>query len=396
MRTTTQYRRLSSAEREEVSRGLAQGTELSAIARRLGRAPSTIAREVRHNSGKSGYRAFSAGNRAKARASSRNQGKSRLTRDERLRGYVMEKLRKRWSPREIVKRLAAEYPDDRTMRLSHEAIYRYIYVLPRGALKTTFIQALRQARAYRRKRKSRDHEETRGKIVEMLSIKERPHEVADRTIPGHWEGDLILGKHQRTALGTLVERTTRYTILVPLKAKDATSVRKAYAKELRSLPREITKTLTYDQGKEMSEHSEEQGLRVHHLANLGPQFFPRVIVRTETVAQIAVEPRLSARPVSSFVQQRSAKFCGRREGRVRRHLNVIRRRRVKCLLATETDDGTTIGDDDLRGLRRAPRRFLDRWRNEIRNAVDLTGMKQGERAQQRNAPYIVLAVLRSV
>jgi len=256
MRTTTQYRRLSSAEREEVSRGLAQGTELSAIARRLGRAPSTIAREVRHNSGKSGYRAFSAGNRAKARASSRNQGKSRLTRDERLRGYVMEKLRKRWSPREIVKRLAAEYPDDRTMRLSHEAIYRYIYVLPRGALKTTFIQALRQARAYRRKRKSRDHEETRGKIVEMLSIKERPHEVADRTIPGHWEGDLILGKHQRTALGTLVERTTRYTILVPLKAKDATSVRKAYAKELRSLPREITKTLTYDQGKEMSEHKQ--------------------------------------------------------------------------------------------------------------------------------------------
>src|SRR6266581_9468468 len=239
MRTTTQYRRLSSAEREEVSRGLAQGTELSAIARRLGRAPSTIAREVRHNSGKSGYRAFSAGNRANARASSRNQGKSRLTRDERLRGYVMEKLRKRWSPREIVKRLAAEYPDDRTMRLSHEAIYRYIYVLPRGALKTTFIQALRQARAYRRKRKSRDHEETRGKIVEMLSIKERPHEVADRTIPGHWEGDLILGKHQRTALGTLVERTTRYTILAPLKAKDATSVRKAYAKELRSLPREI-------------------------------------------------------------------------------------------------------------------------------------------------------------
>jgi len=256
MRTTTQYRRLSSAEREEVSRGLAQGTELSTIARRLGRAPSTIAREVRHNSGKSGYRAFSAGKRANARASSRNQGKSRLTRDERLRGYVMEKLRKRWSPREIVKRLAAEYPDDRTMRLSHEAIYRYIYVLPRGALKTTFIQALRQARAYRRKRKSRDHEETRGKIVEMLSIKERPHEVADRTIPGHWEGDLILGKHQRTALGTLVERTTRYTILVPLKAKDATSVRKAYAKELRSLPREITKTLTYDQGKEMSEHKQ--------------------------------------------------------------------------------------------------------------------------------------------
>jgi IS30 family transposase len=168
----------------------------------------------------------------------------------------MEKLRRCWSPREIAKRIAVEYPDERTMRISHEAIYRSIYVLPRGSLKTTLVQALRQARAYRRKRKSRNHQETRGKIVEMLSIEERPHEVADRAIPGHWEGDLILGKHQRTALGTLVERTTRYTILVPLKAKDATSVRNAYAKALRSLPREITKTLTYDQGKEMSEHKQ--------------------------------------------------------------------------------------------------------------------------------------------
>jgi IS30 family transposase len=168
----------------------------------------------------------------------------------------MEKLRKRWSPREIVKRMQEEYPEDRAMRISHETIYRYIYVLPRGSLKTTFIQALRQARAYRRKRTRGHYEETRGKITEMLSIEERPDAVADRTMPGHWEGDLILGKHQRTALGTLVERTTRYTLLVPLTAKDATSVRKAYAKALRSLPREITKTLTYDQGKEMSEHKQ--------------------------------------------------------------------------------------------------------------------------------------------
>jgi len=256
MHTSTPYQRLSSAEREEISRGLAQGTGLSAIARQLGRAPSTVAREVQHNSGKSGYRAFSAGNRAHVRASSRHQGKGRLTHDDRLRRYVMEKLRKRWSPREIVNRLPEEYPEDRTMRLSHETIYRYIYVLPRGALKTTLIQALRQARAYRRKRKPRHHKETRGHIVEMLSIQERPQTVADRTVPGHWEGDLILGKHQRTALGTLVERTTRYTLLVPLTAKDATSVRKAYANALRSLPREITKTLTYDQGKEMSEHKQ--------------------------------------------------------------------------------------------------------------------------------------------
>lgn len=204
------------------------------MARRLGRAPSTVSREIRHNSGKSGYRAFSAGNRANLRASSRKHGKSRLTREDRLRRYIIEKLRKRWSPREIVKRLQEEYPDDRTMRISHEAIYRYIYVLSRGSLKTTLIKALRQERVYRRKRKPANHEQSRGTIAEMLSIEERPREVADRTVPGHWEGDLILGKQKRTALGTLVERTTRSTLLVPLNAKDATSVRKAYAKELRS------------------------------------------------------------------------------------------------------------------------------------------------------------------
>lgn len=256
MRTITQYRRLSSAEREEISRGLAQGDSTSAIARRLCRTPSTVSREVHHNSGKSGYRAFSAGKRAKEHASSRKHGKSRLTSEDRLRRYVIEKLRKRWSPREIVKRIREEYPDDMAMRISHEAIYRYIYVLPRGSLKATFIKALRQERAYRRTQKRGDNEETRGKIADMLSIEERPAEVADRTVPGHWEGDLILGKYKRTALGTLVERTTRYTILVPLRAKDATSVRKAYTKELRSLPKEITKTLTHDQGKEMSEHKQ--------------------------------------------------------------------------------------------------------------------------------------------
>lgn len=179
----------------------------------LFRASSTVAHEVRHNSRKSGYRTCSAGNHANARASSRNQGKSRLTCEACLRSSVMEKLWKHWSPRKIVKRLAAKYPGERAMRPSHETIYRYIYVLPRGALNATLIQSLRQARAYRRTRKSRDHEETRGKLVAMLSIEERLHDVTDRTMPGHWEGDLILGKHQRTAFGTWVERTTRYTLL---------------------------------------------------------------------------------------------------------------------------------------------------------------------------------------
>jgi IS30 family transposase len=161
-----------------------------------------------------------------------------------------------------------EYPHNMTMRISHEAIYQYIYVLPRGALKSTLIKALRQERKYRRKKYGRkgNPEETRGKIANMLSIEERPREVADRSVPGHWEGDLIMGKHKRTALGTLVERTTRYAILVPLTDKDAVSVRKAYAREFGALPREIAKTLTYDQGKEMSEHKQftiDTGIQVY-------------------------------------------------------------------------------------------------------------------------------------
>lgn len=155
------------------------------------------------------------------------------------------------------------------MRISHEAIYQYIYVLPRGSLKKEFIHALRQERKYRRKKEGKKGttEETRGKIADMLSIEERPAEVADRSVPGHWEGDLIMGKYKRTALGTLVERTTRYTLLVPLGTKkDAVSVRKAYAQALQFLPKELAKTLTYDQGKEMSEHKQftiDTGIQVY-------------------------------------------------------------------------------------------------------------------------------------
>ena len=254
MQTTKQYRRLRDCEREEISRSLARGESPSDIADHLERDAGALSREVSRNSGKSGYRAFSAGNRARERASSRRRGKSKLATNDHLRLYVLEKLRRRWSPKEIAIRIREEYPSDMRMRISHEAIYRYIYVLPRGALKRTLINDLRQERAYRRKQKPSDNAEMRGKIADMLSIEERPKEVEDRTVPGHWEGDLILGGQKRTALGTLVERTTRYTVLVPLKAKDAVSVRRAYAKELKSLPAEIKKSLTYDQGKEMSEH----------------------------------------------------------------------------------------------------------------------------------------------
>lgn len=255
----TKYIRLSDTEREEISRGLAINESQASIARRLNRDPGTISREIARNIGVGGYRAFSAGRSAHVSASSRRHGTQRLIHENRLRTYVLAGLRRRWSPREIVRHMKMEYPDDMTMRISHEAIYQYIYVLPRGSLKKELILALRQERKYRRKKGGRKgtSEEKRGKIADMLSIEERPSEVADRIIPGHWEGDLIMGRYKKTALGTLVERVTRYTLLVPLGTKkDAVSVRKAYAKALQSLPKELTKTLTYDQGKEMSEHKQ--------------------------------------------------------------------------------------------------------------------------------------------
>lgn len=254
---TEQYKRLGNKERESISRGLAQNWSIRAIARQIGRAASTIAREIKRNSGKTGYRAFSASQRSKTTAASRKKGKSYLAKQQGLRRYVLEKLEAEWSPKEISERIKMEYPNDMTMQISHEAIYQYIYVLPRGELKGALIKALRQEHKYRRTQKTGKTEENRGKIANMLSIEERPAEVSDRTVPGHWEGDLILGKYKRSAMGTLVERTTRYTILVPLgNKKDALSVRESYAKAFKTVPNELKKTLTYDQGKEMSQHSQ--------------------------------------------------------------------------------------------------------------------------------------------
>jgi IS30 family transposase len=270
MHNIKKYRRLTNREREEISRGLAAGTSLSEMAHNLNRHPSTISREVRRGCGqrsRSEYRAFSAGRKAESRASSRRLGKSRLAQEDRLRQYILAGLAREWSPREIQERLKKEYPWDMTMRISHEAIYRYIYVLPRGELRRTLIKALRQEHKYRRKKEHAKIQGDRGKIANMLSIEERPKEVADRSVPGHWEGDLILGKHRKSGLGTLVERTTRYTLLVPLgKNKGAVAVRRAYARAFRTIPTELKKTLTYDQGKEMLEHKRftiDTGIQVY-------------------------------------------------------------------------------------------------------------------------------------
>lgn len=256
---TTRYRRLSEKEREEISRSLAQGETQSNISKRLDRNPGTISRELKRTGGKLNYRAHLAQKRSVRSAASRKQGHRRLLKNEPLQKIIHAGLRKHWSPNEIVRRMKIEYPQDTAMRISPEAIYQYIYVLPRGALKAELISLLRQERKHRRARNGRKGkpEETRGKITDMLSIEERPQEVADRIIPGHWEGDLIVGKYNRSAIATLVERVTRYTLLIPLGgSRDAATVRKAIARAVKTLPRELKKTLTYDQGKEMSEHKQ--------------------------------------------------------------------------------------------------------------------------------------------
>lgn len=261
-----QYNRLSEGEREEISRALAAGVSLRAIARSLGRDPGALSREIKRNGGaRHAYRAATAQRRAERRAAMPRKSHMLAVNDQ-LHDYVLTHLRKRWSPHQIAERLVVEYPGDMAMRISHEAIYAYVYVLPRGALRKELVAALRQHRK-RRTRRVRKSEDKRGIILNMISIEERPAVVADRTIPGHWEGDLIAGSKNQSALGTLVERTTRWTLLVPLGAqKGAPAVRKAFARKLRTLPKELTQTLTYDCGKEMSEHERftvDTGMQVY-------------------------------------------------------------------------------------------------------------------------------------
>ncbi len=185
-------------------------------------------------------------------ASKRKAGKKILIRNRKLKRYIYRKLRLRWSPAQIAKELPKEYPHDRSMRIAPETIYAHLYVLPRGELKKELLSCLRQNRK-RRHKQSRGAQHER-KLEDMLSIEERPAEVADRTIPGHWESDLVVGKNNHSALGTLIERTTRTTILVPLKNRSAPAVAQAFAKEILKLPTQMRLTMTHDQGREMAKH----------------------------------------------------------------------------------------------------------------------------------------------
>lgn len=250
----TNYTRLSDLEREEISRLLSQKCSLNDIANTIGRNVSTVSREVRGGScNRYTYRAAKAHRRAKRNAAKRKAGKYKLNNQPKLWSYIRQKVtKKKWSPRQIAEELKRDYPLDMTMRISPEAIYTYIYVLPRGSLKKELTACLR--RNHKRRYKQARGVKTERKIEDMLSIEERPKEVADRIIPGHWEGDLIIGKNNRSALGTLVERTTRTTILVPIKNREAETVAKAFAKEAKKLPQQMKLSLTYDQGREMAKH----------------------------------------------------------------------------------------------------------------------------------------------
>ena len=250
------YERLSPYEREEIFKGIQKGKSYRAIAREICRSPSTVSREVKRNLCISpipehGYRVIMAQYISDYRSSQRRKGKCKLHNKPELYNLVVSKLKEHWSPEQISKYLEMEYSDDPEMQLSHESIYTYIYVMSKGELRKELIKYLRQSRPRRRsKHSSKRH----PRIADMISIEERPREVEDRTVPGHWEGDLIIGKGQKSAIGTLVERTTRFTLIIPLKGRDAKTVRQAFAREIKRIPEQLRQSMTYDQGREMSEH----------------------------------------------------------------------------------------------------------------------------------------------
>jgi len=243
--------RLSLAEREELSRGLVAGDSLRRIARRLGRAPSTISRDVAW-SGRCGYRAWWADSGAMERG--RRPKPAKLAIDSRLCRAVERGLRAEWSPQQIAARLISDYPEDMTMRVSHETIYRTLFIQARGALRKELTACLRTGRAQRRPH-MRTEQSGAGRLRNMILISDRPPEAADRAVPGHWEGDLIIGKGARSAIGTLVERSSRYVILLHLPhGRTAEDVRAALTRQISKLPAELRRTLTWDQGKEMADH----------------------------------------------------------------------------------------------------------------------------------------------
>lgn len=242
---------LTPVEREEISRGLATGESLRAIAARLGRSASTVCREVNRNGGRRRYRAAKAEKQASKR--SLRPRRCLLAMNARLRDMVAQKLREDWSPEQISGWLKRQYPDDEAMRVSHETIYRTLFVQARGALKRELLAHLRSRRMMRKGRHASTAGQQRGQIKEAISIHERPPEAEDRAVPGHWEGDLLSGS-RNTHVAALVERSSRFVMLVGVRGKDTESVVMALSEQIRRLPRTMIDTLTWDRGTEMAAH----------------------------------------------------------------------------------------------------------------------------------------------
>jgi len=242
---------LALAEREEISRAVVNGQSIRSIAALLGRAPSTISREINRNGGRSEYRAAQAEGAAWDRALRPKQCK--LAENRALARVVADKLRLLWSPEQIAGWLQHTYPGDESHHVSHETIYRSLFIQARGALKKELLEHLRRTRGMRRSRHYTQKTATHGQIVDAVSISERPASVEDRAVPGHWEGDLVFGSGN-SQIATLVERQTRYVMLVKVGGKDTLTVVDALIKNARKLPQELYKSLTWDRGKEMAAH----------------------------------------------------------------------------------------------------------------------------------------------
>lgn len=250
---TRAERSLTRSDREEISRGLAAGDSFRAIAARLGRPPSTVSREVSRNGGRERYRAADSDDAAWARA--RRPKECVLAQRPRLRAEVARRLAGDWSPQQISGWLRREFPDDAGMQVSHETIYRSLFVQARGVLKKELVHHLRSGRLFRRSRHATTKGQGRGAIRDAVPIRQRPASVEDRAVPGHWEGDLLAGS-ANTHIATLVERRSRFTILVKVSSKDTRTVVKAIERRVRTLPRQLRRTLTWDRGLEMASHRE--------------------------------------------------------------------------------------------------------------------------------------------
>jgi IS30 family transposase len=245
-------RQLRSVEREEISRGLAGACSLRQIARRLGRAPSTVSREVRRHGGRAWYRAEAAEAGAWARA--RRPKRCKLAVHARLCRLVADKLSSNWSPQQISGWLRRRYPGQASLQVSHETIYRSLFIQARGLLKQQLLRHLRAGHRYRRgRRPARVARQSLGPIPDAVSIRARPAEAEDRAVPGHWEGDLVAGRHN-SHIATLVERHSRFLLLVKVPDRGAETVARALAAKIRRLPAELRRSLTWDRGSEMAAH----------------------------------------------------------------------------------------------------------------------------------------------